>query len=313
MTWRGAALAVTLAGLALGLDACSRHGPAPLERHLAIYNWADYIGTTTIADFERETGIHVEYDTFDADSTLEAKMLAGGAGYDVVSTSENFFSRQIKAGAYQALDRRRLPNWVNADPEVLKTLARFDPGNAHAAPYLHSWTGFAYNAPMIRTRMPDAPVDSLAMLFDPEVVRRFADCGVTLIDGADPVLRLALIYLHLDPDSDREDDLRAAEAAIMRVRPYVAHFDSLYINALATGETCLAMAWSGDFAVAIDRARAAGVELPLKFTLPREGVDYLINGWLIPFDAPHVAEAHEFINYMLRPDVIAKVTNDTHY
>jgi putrescine transport system substrate-binding protein len=310
VTGRGAATALALVGLATG--GCG-HEAAPHERHVAIYNWSEYIGKTTIADFERETGIKVEYDTFDADATLEAKMLAGGAGYDVVSTSEEYFSRQIKAGAYQTLDRRRLPNWKNVDPEVLRTLERFDPGNAHAAPYLHAWTGFAFNVPKIRSRMPDAPVDSLAMLFDPDVVRRFADCRVTFLDQAAAVLYLALIYLGRDPNSDSPEDLAAAEQVVMRVRPFIAQFDSDYINPLATGETCVAMAWSSDYAIALDRAREAGVDLPLAFTIPKEGTGYSINGWLIPFDAPHVAEAHEFINYMLRPDVIAKVTNDTHY
>jgi putrescine transport system substrate-binding protein len=310
-----AAFALAFACLAAGLGACDRGSPAPArpERHLSIYNWSEYIGKTTIADFEKETGIRVEYDTFDSDSTLEAKMLAGGAGYDVVSTSENYFSRQIKAGAYQALDRRRLPNWKNVDPQVLSTLAPFDPGNAHAAPYLHSYDGFAYNVPMIRARMKDAPVDSLDMLFKPEVVQRFADCGITFLDSAGEVLQLALLYLGLDPNSDRPEDFRAAEELVLKVRPYIRYFSSEYVSALANGETCLAMAWSSDYAIAIDRAREAGVDLPLAFTIPKEGTSNTVNGWLIPFDAPDVAEAHEFINYMLRPDVIAKVTNDTHY
>ena len=305
--------AAALVCLAAALGGCGRDIPAPGERHLAIYNWSDYIGKTTIADFERETGIKVDYDTFDADSTLEAKMLAGGAGYDVVSTSENFFSRQIKAGAYQAIDRRKLTNWKYIDPEVLRTLEPFDPGNAHAVPYLHSYNGFAYNAPMIRARMPQAPVDSLDMLFKPEIVRHFADCGVTFLDSPDNVIQLALKYLKRDPNSDRPEDFKAAEELVLRVRPYVRHFDSDYINALATGETCIAMAWSSDYSNAVDRARAAGVDLKLAFTIPKEGSSNTYNGWLIPFDAPHVAEAHEFINYMLRPDVIAKVTNELHY
>jgi putrescine transport system substrate-binding protein len=259
----GPRAAAGLAIAALGLAACGGGKPAPAERHVAIYNWSDYIGETTIADFERETGIKVEYDTFDADSTLEAKMLAGGAGYDVVSTSENFFSRQIKAGAYQVVDRSRLPNWGNLDPEVLRTLQPFDPGNVHAVPYLHSFNGFAYNVPMIRARMKDAPVDSLDMIFKPDVVKRFADCGVTFLDSPDNVLQLALRYLRLDPNSDRPEDFEAAAAVVLKVRPYVKHFDSDYINPLATGETCLAMAWSSDYAVAVDRARAAGVDLKL--------------------------------------------------
>lgn len=316
-TRRAAAIAaLALAGLAAALAACDRAGPgnATRDRHVAIYNWVDYIGKTTIADFERETGIKVEYDTFDSDSTLEAKMLTGGSGYDVVSTSENFFSRQIKAGAYQAVDRRRLTNWKNIDPQVLRTLEPFDPGNAHAVPYLHSYNGYAYNVPMIRERMPDAPVDSLDLIFRPEVLAHFADCGVTFLDSPDNVIQLALRYLHLDPNSERPEDFKAAEELLLKVRPYVRAFDSSeYINALANGEVCIAMGWSSDYAVALDRARAVGIDLKLAFTIPKEGTSNTINGFLIPFDAPHVAEAHEFINYMLRPDVIAKVTNDTHY
>ncbi len=283
-------------------------------RHLSVYNWSDYIGRTTVADFERETGIKVEYDTFDADSTLEAKMLAGGAGYDVVSTSENFFGRQIKAGAYQPLDRTRLPNWKNLDPEVLGLLAHYDPGNAHAAPYLHSYNGFAYNVDMIRARMAAAPVDSLDLIFRPEVVARFADCGVTFLDSPDNVIQLALRYLHLDPNTERAEDFAAAERLLLTVRPYVRNFDSIeYINALANGEVCVAMGWSSDYSIALERAHAAGVRPALAFTIPREGTSNTINGLLIPFDAPNVAEAHEFINYLMRPDVIARITNDIHY
>jgi len=313
---RRAAAALALLLLATALAGCDRGAPAAAkhERHLSIYSWVDYIGKTTIADFERETGIKVEYDTFDSDSTLEAKMLSGGSGYDVVSTSENFFSRQIKAGAYRAVDRSKLTNWKYIDPQVLRALEPFDPGNAHAVPYLHSYNGFAYNVPMIRARMADAPVDSLDLLFKPEVLKHFADCGVTFLDSPDNVIQLALLYLHLDPNSDRPEDFKAAETLLLSVRPYVKTFDSSeYINALANGEVCIAMGWSSDYAVALDRARDAGIELKLAFTIPKEGTSNTINGFLIPFDAPNVEEAHEFINYMLRPDVIAKVTNDIHY
>jgi putrescine transport system substrate-binding protein len=181
-------------------------------------------------------------------------------------------------------------------------------------PYLHSYNGFAYNVPMIRARLADAPVDSLDMIFKPEILQRFADCGVTFLDSPDNVIQLALTYLKLDPGSERPEDFRAAEALLLKVRPYVRNFDSVeYINALANGESCIAMGWSSDYATAVERARAAGLDLKLAFTIPKEGASSVINGWLIPFDAPHVEEAHEFINYMLRPEVIAKVTNDIHF
>ena len=310
------AAALLLAWLAAAITGCNdRSSPRQTaERHLSIYNWADYIGKTTIADFERETGIKVEYDTFDADTTLEAKMLTGGSGYDVVSTSQNYFARQIKAGAYREVDRSLLPNWKNIDQAVLPLLARFDPDNRHAVPFLHAINGFTYNVDMVRARMPDAPVDSLDLIFKPEVVKRFADCGVTFLDSAEDVLQLALNYLHLDPNTSRAEDFRQAEQLLLQVRPYIRTFDSsAFMNGLANQEICIAMTWSSDYAVAMARARAAGLKLSLAFTAPKEGSNATFNGWLIPVDAPHVAEAHEFINYMLRPDVIAKVTNDTYY
>ncbi len=300
-----------------GLAGCQRttdHSTDHADRHLSIYNWSDYIGTTTIADFEKETGIKVDYDTFDADSTLEAKMLTGASGYDLVSTSENFFSRQIKAGAYRPIDRTQLILWNNIDPAVLKQLAVYDPGNQYAVPYLHSYNGFAYNVDMIKKRMPNAPLDSLDMLFKPEVASRFADCGITFLDSPDNVVQLALVYLHLDPNSDRPEDFKSAEQLLMKVRPFIRNFDSVeFMNGLANRELCLSMGWSSDFGIASKRARDAGIHVNLAFTIPKEGTSNTINGFLIPIDAPHPKEAHEFLNYLLRPEVIAKVTNDTRY
>ncbi|HXQ64476.1 MAG TPA: extracellular solute-binding protein [Steroidobacteraceae bacterium] len=306
-----ALLIVSSAGLASG--GCGQT-PGADEKQVSIYNWADYIGKHTIADFQATTGIRVDYDTFDADSTLEAKMLAGGSGYDLVSTTTNYFSRQIKAGAYRKLDRRRLTNWGNLDPKVLELMAESDPGNQYAVPYLHAINGYAYNVEIIRARMADAPVDSLDLIFNPEVLARFADCGVTFLDSAEDVLELAMVYLHLDPNSSRPEDFKAAEQLILKVRPYIKTFDSAeYLNALANRESCIAMSWSSDYAIAKARARAAGIDVKLAFTVPKEGANVTYNGFLIPYDAPHVAAAHEFLNFLLRPDVIAAVTNDTHY
>ena len=185
------------------------------EKLLYVYNWADYIGKSTLADFERATGIKVVYDTYDADETLEAKMMAGDSGYDIVSTSTDYFSRQIKAGIYQPLERGKLPNWKNLDPHVLAIEARADPGNRYAVPYLRHVNGFAYNIDMVKARMPDAPLDSLDMLFKPEVIARFADCGVTFLDSAEDVLQLALNYLHIDPNTTRKEDYQRAEQLIV--------------------------------------------------------------------------------------------------
>ena len=308
--WRLAAAGL-LAAL-LGAAGCGRD--APQERVLSIYNWADFIGKHTIADFETATGVKVDYDTFDADSTLEAKLLSGGSGYDVVSTSTNYFSRQIKAGAYRKLDKRLLPEWKNLDPRVLALMSVADPGNQYAVPYLHAINGFAYNVDMVRARMPDAPVDSLDMLFRPDVVSRFAGCGVTFLDSPEDVLQLALRYLHLDPNSTRAEDYQAAEKLVMAVRPYIKTFDSSdYLNGLANGDYCVAMSWSSDYAVSMARAREAKLDVKLAFTVPREGANVTYSALLIPADAPHVAEAHAFLNFVLRPEVVAAITNDTHY
>ena len=310
----GAALAALLAGLLGACGSGSGNVPGAPERELRIYNWADYIGKDTIANFEARTGIRVIYDTYDADETLEAKMMAGDAGYDVVSTSTDYFSRQIKAGIYRPLDKSLLPNWKNLDPHVLAIEAAADPGNRYAVPYLQHVNGFAYNVDMIRARLPDAPVDSLDMIFKPEVLRHFADCGVTFLDSAEDVLQLALNYLHLDPNTHRPEDYAQAEKLLIAVRPYIRAFDSTeYMNGLANGEFCISMSWSADYATSRARARAVGLDIPLVFTIPKEGANGSYDAWLIPADAPHPLAAHKFLNYMLEPRVIAAVTNDINY
>jgi putrescine transport system substrate-binding protein len=311
-------VALALAAPALlsgcGSGARAAHTPAREDMELHVYNWADYIGRDTITQFERTTGIKVVYDTYDADETLEAKMMAGDSGYDVVSTSTDYFSRQIKAGIYRPLDRALLPNWNNLDPHILAIEAQADPGNRHAMPYLRHVNGFAYNVDLIRARMADAPVDSLDMIFKPGIMRRFVDCGVTFLDSAEDVLQLALNYLHLDPNTTRPEDYQRAEQLLLAVRPYIRAFDSSeYMNGLANGEFCISMSWSGDYATSRARARAAGVDVHLAFTVPKEGANGSLDAWLIPADAPHPLAAHRFLNYLLEPRVIAAITNEIHY
>jgi putrescine transport system substrate-binding protein len=284
------------------------------DTQLNIYNWADYIGKTTIADFEKQTGIDVTYDTYDSDSALEAKVMAGDSGYDLVTTSTDFFGRQIKAGVYEKLDKSKLPNWKNLDPAILKVMAEHDPGNDHAVPYLFGVNGFAYNVDMIRARLPNAPVDSLDMLFKPEIVSKFADCGVSFMDNAEDVLQLALNYLHLDPNSTRPEDYAKVEDLLLKVRPYVRMFDSAaFMNGLPNKELCIAMTWSGDYQTAIARANSAGIRVNLAFTLPKEGANIWYDAWLIPAGAPHPEAAYRFLNYILDPQVIALTTKDIHY
>jgi putrescine transport system substrate-binding protein len=295
-------------------DGASRAARDEDAASLHIYNWPDYIGKDTVAQFERQTHIKVVYDTYDSNQTLEAKMLVGHSGYDLVSTTMGFYDRQIKAGVYKALDKSKLPNWSNLDPEVLAMQATVDPGNRFAVPYLHAMNGVIYNVDAIRRRMPDAPLDSLALIFDPKILSRFADCGVTFLDSPEDVLQLALAYLHIDPNSDREDDLKKAEALVMTVRPYVRTFDSNdYWHQLASGEACVSIAWSADFITAQARAREDSTGVRLAFMLPKEGSNITYNAFLIPVDAPHPQAALRFLNFLLDPHVIADITNDTRY
>jgi putrescine transport system substrate-binding protein len=305
---RGVLLALVLALV----TACSPGARDVQQLH--IYNWADYIGKDTIAEFEKQTGIAVVYDTYDADETLEAKMMAGDSGYDVVSTSTDYFARQIKAGIYQPLDKSLLPNWKNLDPHVLAVESAADPGNRYAMPYLRHVNGFAYNVDMIKARMADAPVGSLDMIFKPEIIAHFADCGVTFLDSPEDVLMLALNFLHLNPNSTRPEDYAQAEKLLLKVRPYIRAFDSSeYMNGLATGDFCIAMSWSGDYATSRARARSAGVDVNLAFTVPKEGANGSFDALLIPADAPHPLAAYKFLNYVLEPKVIAQITNEIHY
>ncbi len=289
-------------------------GSAAEEKRLYIYNWSDFIGPDTIAQFEKATGIKVTYDVYDAEETMEARLLAGEPGYDIVSASTDFFSREIKAGVYLPLDKSKLPNWKNLDPRVLAIQAQYDPGNAHAVPYLHSINGFAYNVDKVRARMPDAPVGSLDMLFKPAVVAKFADCGVTFLDSAEDVLQLAFKYLGLDPNTTKPEDYKRAENMLMQVRPYVRSFDSAeFMNGLANQELCIAMSWSSDYALAHARAKAVGVNVNLAFTVPKEGANQTFSSLLIPQGAPHLQAAYAFINFILRPEVIAEISNTTFY
>jgi putrescine transport system substrate-binding protein len=287
---------------------------AATSRILYIANYEGYIGKSTVANFEQRTGIQVKYGTYDSANTLEGWVWAGDLRYDVVSTSTDFFSREIKAGAFRPLDRAKLPNWDNLDPVALSAMARADPGNRHAVPYLHSINGFAYNVDMIKARMPNAPINSLDMLFKPEIVSKFADCGVTFLDSAADTLMLALQYLGLDPNTTKPEDYKAAENLLLKVRPYVRSFDSSeYLNGLANKELCIAMSWSSDYALSRARAKAVGVNVNLAFTVPKEGANQNFTSLLIPEGAPHPQAAYQFINFMLRPDVIAGVTNDIYY
>ncbi|AYF85851.1 MULTISPECIES: polyamine ABC transporter substrate-binding protein [unclassified Pseudomonas] len=288
--------------------------PADDGNTLRLYNWSDYMGEHTLAEFEKATGIKVIYDTFDSYETVQGKLLPGRSGYDLVVLNAALVPPLLKAGVFQPLDKGRLPSWSNLDPQVLANLEHFDPGVAYSAPYTWGSNGITYNVDMIKARMPDAPIGSLAMVFDPEIVSRFADCGVTLIDSPTDVLPLALAYLGRDPNSAEPEDLKAAQDLLMKVRPYIRKFDSMsYLNGLANGDQCIAMTWSGDYATAQARATEAGAKVKLDYFIPKEGSLIWFDDFYIPKDAPHVENAHKFIEYMLQPKVIAQVTDYIRY
>ena len=284
------------------------------EKVLNIYNWADYITPDTLANFEKEFGIRVNYDLYDATAVAEAKLLAGSTRYDLVLQALRFSSRLIPIGVFQPLDHARLPLWKNLDPWVLGIMARYDPGNRYAAPYMWGTTGFMYNVDMVRQRMPDAPVDSAAMLFDPVVTARFADCGVTWLDEASTVIPLVMLYLGHEPHSMEAEHLAEAEAVLKSVRPYIRYINSaMGLNDMGNKEVCIAMAWSGDYIQAQARADEVGANVHLGYTAPREGTVLWFDSLLIPADAPHPGNAHLFLNFLLRPEVIAPISEYTGY
>jgi putrescine transport system substrate-binding protein len=284
------------------------------EKVLNVFTWPDYIAPDTIANFEAEYGIKVNYDVYDSTEMAEARLLAGRTGYDVVAHAERYSARLIPIGIYQPLDRSRLTNWGNLDPWVLKTLDSADPGNRHGVPYLWGTTGFTYNVKMIRERMPDAPVTSGDMIFKPEVARRFADCGITFVDEPTDVIPMVLIYLGHDPNSLDPVHLAEAEKVLKSVRPYIRYFSSAkMLIDLPNEEVCIAMSWSGDYAQAMFRAKEAGRPVELAYTVQREGALAWFDLWFIPADAPHPDNAHLFLNYLLRPEVAAAISNETRY
>jgi putrescine transport system substrate-binding protein len=283
---------------------------------LHVYNWSDYIAPDTIAGFTRETGIAVTYDVYDSNEVLEAKLLAGHSGYDVVVPSASpYLARQITAGAYRALDKAKLPNLKYLDPQMLQIAAIADPGNTYGVPYLWSVTGIGYNRALLdRALGPAAPRDSLALVFDPAYAEKLARCGIALLDTPEEVFPAALAYLGLDPKSRDSGDLERAAAVIERVRPYVRKFhSSQYINDLAAGDVCVALGYSGDVIQARNRAREAESGVEIAFRVPRQGAQMSIDMLAIPKDAPHPDNALRFIDYILRPKVIAAITDAVSY
>ena len=288
---------------------------AAQQRVVNVYNWSDYIDPQVLTDFTKETGIKVQYDTFDANETLETKLLAGKSGYDVVVPTAYFLERQIKAGVFQKLDKAKLPHLVNAWPEINRRLAAYDPGNQYAVNYMWGTTGIGYNVKAVQTILgPGAAIDSWDMVFKPESLAKFRDCGVFMLDSADDIFPAALSYLGLDPNSTKQADLEKAADLLGKIRPYVRKFHSSeYLSALATGEICLVVGWSGDVMQARSRAAEARNGVEIGYSIPKQGAQMFFDNLAIPADAQHVAEAYELINYLYRPEVAAKNSNFLSY
>jgi putrescine transport system substrate-binding protein len=284
------------------------------EKVLNVYNWSDYIDPTVVPAFEKEYGIKVNYDVFDSNEMVETKLLEGKTGYDIVVPSAPFMQRQIQAGVFQKLDKSLIPNLKNLDPVITQRLEVNDPGNQYSVNYLWGTDGVGYNVDQIAQAMPNAPVDSLAMFFDPNVTKNFQKCGVSVLDAPDEMVGEVLIYLGRDPNSEAPDDLKAAEKVLLAIRPYIRYVNSSkYIEDLANGELCLALGWSGDVEQARLRATEAGKDVRIKYKLPKEGGLMFFDMLTIPADAPHPKNAHLFINYLLRPEVAAKNASVAHY
>ncbi len=288
---------------------------AQKQRFVNVYNWSDYLDLGVLDDFTKATGIKVRYDTFDSNDTLEAKLLAGNSGYDLVVPTGYFLQRQIAAGIFQKLDKAKLPNLVNVWPEIARRLAFYDPGNQYAVNYMWGTTGIGYDRKKARELLgADVAIDSWAYVFDPDKLGKFKQCGVNLLDSSDDILPAAQSYLGLDPDATDQATLDKAFDQVMKIRPFVRKFNSSeYLNAMATGEICFAVGYSGDFKQSQKRAAEAKAAIDIGYSIPKEGAQVWFDNLAIPKDARNVAEAHELIDYLLKPEVAARNSDHVSY
>jgi putrescine transport system substrate-binding protein len=284
------------------------------ERVVNVYNWSDYIDQSIIEDFTKETGIKVVYDVFDSNEILETKLLAGGSGYDIVVPTSNFLVRQIAVGVYQKLDKSKLPNLTNMWDVVTERVAKYDPGNEYSINYMWGTVGIGYNQKKVQEALGIEKVDSWDVFFNPEKLAKLADCGVYVLDSPTDIIPTTLNYLGLNPESTSAEDFAKVEETLLKIRPYIRKFHSSeYINALANGDICLAIGWSGDVFQARDRAAEADQGVVVDYVIPKEGAEMWFDQMAIPADAKHVEEAHEFLNYMMKPEIAAKATNYVYF
>jgi putrescine transport system substrate-binding protein len=303
-----------LVGMGAALAAPAVRPSWAQSQTVKIYNWSDYIGETTLADFEAETGIGVVYDLYASAEEMQAKMLAGSTGYDVVLMAAISLERFVTAGVYQKLDKAKLPNWKNLDPAILKVMEGYDPGNQYGAPYMWGSVGLTYNLDLVKERLGEVDLADLGTLLNPENAAKLADCGISLLDSPTDLGFMVLSYLGIDPNTAGPADYAKLAEALAPIREYVAVFDnSNYLNTLPTGDICVANSWSGDYSVATTRAAEAGIDVNLAYFVPKTGAPAWFDVWAIPADAGNPDAAHAFIDYMMRPEVIAAATNYTGY
>lgn len=296
------------------LSTLSAFAAAAQERVVNVYNWSDYIDDSILADFTKETGIKVVYDVFDSNEILETKLLAGNTGYDIVVPTHNFLVRQIEAGVYQKLDKSKLPNIANMWDVVSTRVAKFDPDNAYSVNWMWGTVGIGYNVKKISEALGVDKIDSWDVVFKPENISKLADCGVYILDSPSDIVPTTMLHLGIDPASTAAEDFAKVEETLTAIRPHVRKFHSSeYINALANGDICLAVGWSGDIFQARDRAAEADQGVEIAYVIPKEGSEMWFDQMAIPADAKNVAEAHEFLNYIMKPEIAAKATNYVYF
>ena len=302
-------LAVTMAAALLLANPASAE-----DKVVNVYNWSDYIDNSILTDFTKETGIKVVYDVFDSNDLLETKLLAGGSGYDVVVPTAPFLARQIQAGVFQKLDKSKLPNLKNMWPDVMGRLAKYDPDNQYAVNYMWGTTGIGYNVDKVKAALGDVKIDSWDVLFKPENAAKLQKCGINILDASDETIAIAMNYIGKSGDSKKKEDLEAGGQVYQNIRQYARTFNSsAYIDDLANGDICITIGWSGDVLQAKNRATEAKNGVKIEYVIPKEGTYMWFDNLAIPADAKHVDAAHAFINYLMRPEVIAKSSNYVQY
>lgn len=305
-------LSAAVAAISFAAAASAAHA-----NEVRVYNWSDYIAPETLEKFTERTGIEVTYDVYDSNEILDAALLAGRSGYDVVVPSNHFFTRQVTAGVYQALDHSLLSNLGNLDPALMANLTAIDGDNEYSVPYMWGTNGIGYNVERVEEILSDnAPTDSWALVFDPDITRQLkaAGCGISLMDSGVEMLPAALLYLGLDPQSNESADLEAAGEVISQVRDDITYFhSSRYISDLANGDICVAAGYSGDIFQAAERAEDAERDFSIGYIIPKEGAELWFDLMAIPADAPNAENAHAFINFILEPEIAAEITDYVRY